>query len=147
MVNIRLMSILDYDDVYNLWINTKGMGLNNLDDSRNGIEKFLKRNPTSCFVAECENKIVGVIIAGHDGRRGYIYHTAVLSDYRNQGIGKKLVENVMEALEKEGIAKVALVVFSRNEIGNKFWKKIGFFERNDIVYRNKNINEFERIDT
>lgn len=147
MINIRLMSILDYDDVYSLWINTHGMGLNLLDDSREGIERYLKRNPSSCFVAECENKIVGVIIAGHDGRRGYIYHTAVLSDYRNQGIGKKLVENVMNALEKEGIAKVALVVFKKNDVGNEFWEKIGFIVREDLAYRNKNIHEFERIDT
>lgn len=147
MINIRVMSIEDYDGVYDLWINTPGMGLNSTDDSREGIEKYIKRNPTSNFVAECEGKIIGVIISGHDGRRGYIYHTAVLPDYRNQGIARKLVDSAMNALDKEGINKAALVVFRRNELGNGFWEKIGFTSREDLVYRNKNIHELERIDT
>ena len=123
------------------------MGLNDLDDSREGIERFLKRNPETCFVALKDEKVVGVIIAGNDGRRGYIYHTAVNSDYRNQGIGRKLVDNVMIALEKEGINKVALVVFERNEVGNSFWENTGFMVRDDLVYRNKNIQDMNRIDT
>lgn len=147
MINIRTMTIDDYDGVYELWINTPGMGLNTTDDSRDGICKYLKRNPTTSFVAEDNGKIIGVILAGHDGRRGYIYHTAVLLDYRNQGIARKLVESAMSALEKEGINKVALVAFEKNEIGNDFWEKIGFTVRDDLVYRNKNIHELERIDT
>lgn len=147
MENIRVMTIEDYDRVYDLWMNTPGMGLNNIDDSREGIEKYIKRNPTSNFVAECDGKIIGVIIAGHDGRRGYIYHTAVLPDYRKYGIASRLVECAMDALEKEGINKVALLVFEKNEIGNAFWEKMGFSDRNDIVYRNKLIHELERIDT
>lgn len=147
MVDIRVMSITDYDEVYNLWINTLGMGLNSADDSREGIEKYLIRNPRSCFVAEYNGTIIGVIMAGHDGRRGYIHHTAVLPVYRNQGIAKRLVDCAMSALDEEGINKVALVVFKRNDIGNDFWEKIGFTERNDLVYRNKNIHVLNRIDT
>ena len=147
MINIRVMTIEDYDSVYNLWMNTPGMGLNNIDDSREGIEKYVKRNPTSNFVAEHDGKIIGVIIAGRDGRRGYIYHTAVLPDYRKHGIASRLVECAMDALEKEGINKVALLVFEKNEIGNAFWEKMGFSDRNDIVYRNRLIRELERIDT
>ena len=147
MINIRVMTIDDYDEVYQLWINTPGMGLNSTDDSRAGIEKYIKRNPTTCFVAETESKIVGVIMAGHDGRRGYIYHTAVSSDYRNQGIGKRLVNSALSALDQEGINKAALVVFERNEIGNEFWSYIGFTERDDLIYRNKNIHVLDRIDT
>jgi ribosomal protein S18 acetylase RimI-like enzyme len=79
-------------------------------------------------------------MAGHDGRRGYIYHTAVLPDYRNQGIAKKLVDCAMYALEAEGINKVALVAFKTNELGNGFWESIGFTKREDLVYRNKNIH-------
>lgn len=147
MINIRTMTVDDYDGVYKLWINTPGMGLNTTDDSEEGICKFLSRNPTTNFVAEDNGKIIGVILSGHDGRRGYIYHTAVLPDYRNQGIARKLVDNAMDALEKEGINKVALVAFAKNEIGNGFWEKIGFTVRDDLVYRNKNIHELERIDT
>ena len=147
MVKIRVMKIEDYNGIYDLWINTPGMGLNSTDDSKEGIDKYLKRNPTSSFVAEDNGKIVGVIMAGHDGRRGYIHHTAVLSGYRNQGIAKKLVDNAMNALDKEGINKVALVAFERNEIGNGFWENIGFAARDDLVYRNKNIHALIRIDT
>ena len=147
MINIRVMVISDYEEIYDVWINTPGMGLNSTDDSKEGIEKYLKRNPTTSFVAECDGKVVGVIMAGHDGRRGYLHHTAVLSAYRNQGIAKTLVEAAMKALEKEAIHKVALVAFKKNEIGNGFWEHLGFVEREDIVYRNKNIHYLDRIDT
>ncbi len=147
MLEIRVMTIADYDEVYNLWINTAGMGLNNVDDSREGIEKYLRRNPTTCFVAVLDGKTVGVIIAGHDGRRGYIYHTAVLSEYRNNGIATRLLDAALQALKAEGISKAALVVFDRNEIGNDFWERKDFTKREDLVYRNKALAELERIDT
>ena len=147
MVNIRIMSIDDYDGLYHLWIHTPGMGLNTTDDSREGIEKYLQRNPATCFVAETQGKIIGAIMAGHDGRRGFIHHTAVLPDYRHQGIGTKLVDCAMAALEQEGIHKVAMVVFKTNDTGNGFWENMGFSRREDLVYRNKNIHELQRIDT
>ncbi len=147
MSEIRIMTIEDYAGVYDLWINTAGMGLNGTDDSRDGIEKYLKRNPETCFVAEDRGKIVGVIMAGHDGRRGYIYHTAVLASYRNQGIATALAEHAMKALDEEGINKAALVVFEKNETGNAFWEKRGFGMRDDLVYRNKNIHNLVRMDT
>ncbi|MBP5772543.1 MAG: GNAT family N-acetyltransferase [Eubacterium sp.] len=146
-MNIRLMSIDDYEKVYELWMSCVGMGLNNLDDSKEGIDKFLQRNPDTCLVAEADNRIVGVIIVGNDGRRGYIYHTAVNPQYRKQGIAKSLVETAMAALQNNGINKVALVVFDRNEIGNDFWEKMGFTVRDDLIYRNKALAEIVRIDT
>ena len=147
MPTIRPMTIADYDGVYDLWISTPGMGLNTTDDSREGIAQYLRRNPTTCFVAEEAGHIVGVIIAGHDGRRGFIYHTAVRPECRKQGIATQLVEHAMAALEKEGIHKAALVVFERNALGNAFWERIGFEERTDLVYRNRSIHALERIDT
>lgn len=148
-MNISLMTTDDYEAVYSLWINTAGMGLNSLDDSREGIEIYLKRNPGTCFVAKEEKRVVGVILSGHDGRRGYIYHTAVDMDERGKGIGKRLVEKAIEALRQEGIHKVGLVVFGKNETGNKFWERIGFEERKDLIYRSKIITSrnMERIDT
>lgn len=130
-----------------MWLFCKGMGLNNLDDSKEGIERFLNRNPETCFVAESEQTIIGVIIAGNDGRRGYIYHTAVNPDYRHQGIATKLVNEAMRALKLLGINKTALVVFSKNTDGNAFWEKNGFTLREDLIYRNKLITEMIRIDT
>ena len=110
-MEIRKMIIDDYPAVYELWMSCKGLGLNNIDDSREGIQIFLKRNPETCFVATERERIIGVIMAGHDGRRGYIYHTAVLPTNRKKGIGRKLVDTVTKALFSLGIIKVALVAF------------------------------------
>lgn len=144
---IRKMTIDDYDAVYSLWMSCVGMGLNNLDDSKEGIDKFIQRNPDTCLVAESDSAILGVIMVGNDGRRGYIYHTAVHPDYRKQGIAKKLVDCAMNELSVLGINKVALVVFDRNKTGNAFWESQGFTVRNDLVYRNKALAEIVRIDT
>jgi ribosomal protein S18 acetylase RimI-like enzyme len=146
---IRTMTLSDYDSVYQLWTNTPGMGLNNLDDSRVGIERYLKRNPATCFVAEDGNaEIIGVILCGHDGRRGYIHHTAVKVSERKQGIGSALVNAATDALQSEGITKAALVVFAGNELGNAFWEQRGFTVRKDLNYRNKTLdNNLVRMDT
>ena len=144
---IRKMTIDDYEHVYALWMSCTGMGLNNLDDSKDGIDCFLKRNPATCFVATDADRIVGVIISGHDGRRGYIYHTAVHPDYRRRGIGHDLVTRALTALKIEGINKVAMLVFAENETGNAFWEKEGFSARTDVVYRNRELTEIIRIDT
>ena len=146
-MKIRIMTLEDYEEVCRLWQNTPGMGLNNVDDSREGLERFLRRNPTSCFVAEEEEKITGTILCGHDGRRGYLYHAAVAEAYQGQGIGKALLEAALHALEQEGIAKVALVALKRNSEGNGLWEKQGFFVREDLHYRNKLIREMEEIHT
>ena len=140
-MNIRLMTISDYEAVYSLWSNTAGMGMRSLDDSFEGITRFLKRNPLTSFIAEIDNNIVGVILCGHDGRRGYIYHTAVKPYSRKQGIGKELVEAAINALKEENINKVALVVFDTNEIGNSFWGSVGFIKRDDLIYRNMSFND------
>lgn len=146
-MTIRKMEIDDFEKIYDLWVNTEGMGLNIIDDSREGIAKYLLRNPDTCFVAEDNGNIAGVIMSGHDGRRGFIYHTTVKEEYRRRGIGKMLVDSALAALETEGIHKVALVVFEKNVSGNIFWEKAGFTVRDDLVYRNKNIHELKRVDS
>lgn len=146
-MKIRTMTIQDYDGVYGLWLACSGMGLNEVDDSKGGITRFLVRNPDTCFVAEEDGKIIGTILSGNDGRRGYIYHAAVHPEYRRQGIATQLVETAMAALHKLGVAKVALVVFDHNTSGNAFWEKIGFTVRDDLVYRNKAMVKMERFDT
>lgn len=146
-MNIRIMTIADYNSVYALWLSCKGMGLNNLDDSKDGIAKFLERNPETCFVAESDGKIIGIILTGHDGRRGYIYHTAVNPESRRMGIASRLVDASLNALKQQGINKVALVVFDRNKDGNAFWEKLGFSVREDLIYRNQSLTEIIRIDT
>lgn len=144
---IRKMRIGDYEKVYGLWMCCAGMGLNDLDDSEAGIEKFLIRNPETCFVAEEDGCIIGVILAGNDGRRAYLYHTAVHPAHRGRGIGKALVDQLLEALAALSISKAALVVFDRNEAGNAFWERMGFTVREDLVYRSRALAALTRIDT
>ncbi len=146
-MNIRTMQISDYDRVYALWLSCPGMELNSLDDSREGIERFLNKNPDTCFVAEDGDAIIGVILAGNDGRRGYIYHTAVSPCCRNQGIGSRLVDAAVSVLKQYGITKVGLLVFEDNLSGNAYWEKRGFPARSDLVYRSRVLAEMVRIDT
>ncbi len=138
---IRLMTIADYDAVYHLWAATPGMGLRSLDDTEAGIRKFLARNPSTCFVAEESGVLTGVILSGHDGRRGYIYHLAVLPASRGRGLGTQLLDAACEALKAEGVNKAALVVFKSNQIGNDFWEARGWQVRDDLNYRNLSLNE------
>jgi ribosomal protein S18 acetylase RimI-like enzyme len=130
----------DYKNVYALWTGTAGMGMRSLDDSEQNIGKFLDRNPRTCFVAEREGSIAGVILSGHDGRRAYVYHTAVAEKYRNRGIGAALVRAVEDAMKAEGINKIALVAFKTNKAGNDFWEGQGYAERTDLSYRNRSLN-------
>ena len=103
-------------------------------DCRDGVEKFLKRNPTTSVVATEDGKIVGAILCGHDGRRGCLYHVCVDEAYRRRGIGKAMVVQSMEALKEEGISNVSLIAFTQNDIGNAFWNTIGWNERQDLNY-------------
>lgn len=98
------------------------------------MERFLKRNPGCSVVALEEGAVVGSILCGHDGRRGCLYHVCVHEDCRMRGIGKAMVVHCMEALQKEQISKVSLIAFTRNDIGNAFWKEIGWNRREDLNY-------------
>ncbi|MBN2048396.1 MAG: GNAT family N-acetyltransferase [Anaerolineaceae bacterium] len=146
-MQIDIMKAEDYEGVYQLWLRTPGMGLNDVDDSEAGICKYLARNPNTCFVAKENDQVIGVILSGHDGRRGYIHHTAVDLNLRNKGIGTALLNHALDALKEEGISKAALVVFARNEIGNQFWDHQGFTTREDLIYRNRNLRALKRMDT
>ncbi len=146
-MEIRNMRLDDYDSIYALWLNCPGMGLNNLDDSREGIAKYLARNPNTCFVAMERGRVIGAILTGHDGRRGYISHTAVSPVHQRQGIGKQLVNAALKALKEQGINKVNLVAFAHNKKGNAFWEKMGFTQRPDLIYRNRTLVDMVRIDT
>lgn len=133
-IEIRSMCIEDYDAVYALWKTIKGFGIRSIDDSREGVERFLKRNPSTSMVAALDGMIIGSLLCGHDGRTGYFYHVCVAEKYRKRGIGKAMVARAMEALKEEGINKVALLAFRKNEVGNCFWKGVGWTGREDINY-------------
>ena len=148
---IRVMTIEDYDEVYALWKKIRGFGIRSIDDSREGVERFLRRNPTTSFVAvkrnpttsvvaEKDGRIVGSILCGHDGRRGCFYHVCVDENYRRHGIGKAMVVASMEALKAEHINKVCLIAFTSNDGGNAFWNTIGWTRRLDLNYYDFTLN-------
>lgn len=135
------MTIEDYDGVSNLWKTINGFAIRSVDDSREGVETFLKRNPTTSVVAEEDGKIVGAILCGHDGRRGCLYHVCVEKGYRRRGIGKAMVVKAMQELRNEKINKVSLIAFTKNDIGNAFWNCIGWTKREDLNYYDFTLNE------
>jgi ribosomal protein S18 acetylase RimI-like enzyme len=131
---IRRFNTKDYDNVVALWTNSPGVGLRFPDDSKEGIEKFIKRNPNTSFVVEENGKIVGTALCGQDGRRGYLYHVCVEEGYRRRSIGRLLIEAVIKSLKEEGIVKIGLVCFSENEKGKQFWRNLGWEHRKDLDY-------------
>lgn len=131
---IRTMTIEDYDEVFALWKHISGFGIRSIDDSREGIERFLKRNPATSVVAVEDGKIIGSILCGHDGRTGCFYHVCVDEAYRHRKIATHLAQAAIEALKKEHISKVTLIAFTKNVMGNAFWQELGWTERKDVNY-------------
>ena len=148
-ISIRLVTIEDYDQIFALWNSTEQSkrALNPVDDSREGIARYLKRNPTTCFLALSKDgsgdapEVVGVILTGHDGRRGIIHHMCVHPSFRRQGIARMLVQKAEEALKAEGINKIFGLVFKDNDPANAFWENQGYSLRTNLNYRNKSLNE------
>jgi len=142
-VTIRIMTIDDYDAVYALWAGLPGIGLHAHEDSRAGMAYYLRRNPESCFVALEDSReapappqVVGAVLCGNDGRRGYINHLAVAEDRRGQGIGRALVSACLAAMKQEGIRMCSFVTYCDNDEGNAFWDALGSVRREGCLYRN-----------
>lgn len=140
---IRPITIDDYDAIFELWNSTEQSrrALNPIDDSREGIDRYLKRNPNTCFAAVDQDRLIGVILSGHDGRRGIIHHLCIHPDYRRMGIASHLVSSAEEALQKEDIQKIFCLVFTDNDQANAFWRSRGYTARSNLYYRNKSMNE------
>lgn len=140
-LEIRVMTMNDYEEVYALWREIHGFGIRSIDDSKRGVTRFLQRNPTTCMVSILNETIVGAILCGHDGRRGSLYHVCVKESYRKHGIGHKLVQACLAALEEEQINKVNLIAFKKNAVGNQFWKGLGWNFREEVNYYEYVLNE------
>ena len=138
---LRVMQIEDYENIYKLWMTIDGFGIRSIDDSYDGVARFIKRNPTTSVVAEVDGNIVGAILCGHDGRRGCFYHVCVHKDYRKRGIGKAMAVFCMKALQEEDINKVSLIAFKSNVVGNAFWRSAGWTFREDLNYYDFTLNE------
>ena len=145
-MQIRTMTPADYDAVYALWLASPEMELNDVDDSREGVERFLRRNPDTAWVAEADGRVVGVLLAGTDGRRGYIYHAGVLRECRGQGIGSALVETALAKLRSMLLTKIGILVFTDNAAGLRFWGKFGFVHREDLAYCSCVVADVRRIE-
>ena len=134
MYTIRTMTIEDYEGVYALWMSIKGFAIRSIDDSKEGVARFLLRNPDTSVVAVEDGRIIGAILCGHDGRRGCLYHVCVRQECRMRGVGKAMVVYCMEKLKAEQISKVSLIAFTANDVGNAFWWRIGWTKREDLNY-------------
>jgi ribosomal protein S18 acetylase RimI-like enzyme len=135
---IEPFTIVHYENVYELWAHCPGVGLSSAD-SRDCIASYLKRNPSMSFIAQTRKIVIGAVLGGHDGRRGYIHHLAVEETYRRKGVGKQLVENCLEALEGAGIKKCHLFIFHGNEEGIAFWEANGWTVRKDIMVMSRHL--------
>lgn len=131
MITIRQMDISDYDSVMTLWGQTENLSLKDAD-SRASIAAYLAKNPGLSFVAIDGQDIVGAVLVGTDGRRGYLQHLAVDLHYRGQNIGQRLVQSATEALAQQGIAKTHLFVLSNNLSAQDFYLKLGWQARDEI---------------
>ena len=138
---IRPMTAADYDDVRALWLTIRGFGIRALDDSRDDVERFIRRNPTTSVVAIMDGKVVGSILCGSDGRQGALYHVCVAREYRRRRIGTRMVGFCMHQLKIMGINRVSLIAFTRNDAGNAFWNRIGWTKKTDVNYYEFVLNE------
>lgn len=135
---VREMIVGDYEQMIALWKNTPGIGISDADSKKN-ISQFLERNPGLSFVYEIDKRIIGTVLCGHDGRRGYIYHLAVDHEFKKQGIGKALMEHCLEKLGRKRIAKCHLFLYSDNEDAIQFYSRIGWEKRSNLLIYSKNI--------
>ncbi len=139
-MTIDALRLEDYDDAYRLWKGTKGIGLSSAD-SREAIGRYLARNPGMSSAARDGGRLVGAVLAGHDGRRGFLHHLAVAADRRGQGTGRALVERSLERLKAEGIAKCHIFLMKDNDEGRGFWEAVGWKPRIDIGVCSRDLGE------
>ncbi len=142
-IEIAPLTIAAYDDVLALWRQCDGIGLSKAD-SRENIQAYLQRNPGMSFLATADGAVVGAVLCGHDGRRGYLHHLAVHPRFRRRGIGRQLVDRCLRALQQSGIQKCHLFIFNRNRDGIAFWKDVGWAPRNDISVISKSLEQPRR---
>ncbi len=130
-MEIGEMSPADFDEVVSFWLSIEGVGLNE-SDTPECLAIFLKRNPGLSLVVRAGGQVVGAILCGHDGRRGYLHHLAVAPQYRKQGLGTTLVERCLSNLRALGILKGNIFVYNDNDPGTNFWRKNGWKDRADL---------------
>jgi putative acetyltransferase len=130
-IGICEMTTDHYDEVLALWQATEGVGLNE-SDTREQIASYLARNPGLSLIARSEARIIGAVLCGHDGRRGYLHHLAVAPEWRRQGLGRRMVETCLGNLAGLGIQKCNIFLYTDNDSGEQFWRCGGWKQRTDL---------------
>ena len=130
-ISFRHFRIQDYNAVIALWRRAEGVGLNE-SDSRRAVAAYLRRNPRFSFVAERDGRVIGAVLCGHDGRRGYLHHLAVARRYRRRGVGRQLVNACLAKLRKAGIQRCNIFIFAKNAAGMNFWRHNGWKPRSEL---------------
>ncbi len=131
MARIRAMTQDDFAAVHAVWSVCEGVGLNE-SDTEERVTAYLARNPGLSFVAEEGGKVVGAVLCGQEGRRGYLNHLAVHPEHRRKGLGRSLVERVLAEMGKLGIPRCNAMIFTTNAAGRAFWEKMGWKVREDL---------------
>lgn len=140
LFHIEEMNIAHYEQALALWRRAEGVGLSGADE-REAIARYLRRNPGLSFVAFAGEELVGTVLCGHDGRRGFIHHLAVAADFRRLGLGRQLVQRSLQGLAQIGIQKCHLFVFHENKGAMAFWQAQGWSIRHDIAIMSRWIEE------
>jgi ribosomal protein S18 acetylase RimI-like enzyme len=135
---IREFTMADYQSAYALWKGSEGIGLSQADEPQN-VARFLSRNPGLSFVAEEEGRIVGAVLCGNDGRRGFLHHLAVEKGRRRSGIGRDLVERCISTLAAAGLRKCHIFVLADNVEGQRFWRTTGWEERTTLKVMSRDV--------
>ncbi len=136
--DVREFTMDDYDSAVALWSSTEGIGLSQADERQN-IARYLSRNPGQSFVATADGGLVGAVLAGNDGRRGFLNHLAVAPAWRHRGVGRALVKRSLDALASQGMRKCHIFVLAANEEGKRFWSRLGWEERTTLVVMSSDV--------
>ncbi|MGA2259544.1 MAG: GNAT family N-acetyltransferase [Thermoguttaceae bacterium] len=130
-IAVSAMTAHDLDAVLALWVQTKGVGLNE-SDTPDQLRAYLDRNPGLSLIARDGTRLVAAVLCGHDSRRGYLNHLAVLPEYRDRGLGRQMVGTCLGALGAVGILKCNIFLYADNETGQQFWNRCGWMARSDL---------------
>ncbi len=136
--DVREFTMDDYDSAVALWSSTEGIGLSQADQREN-IARYLARNPGQSFVATADGGLVGAVLAGNDGRRGFLNHLAVAQGWRHRGVGRELVKRSLAALAAQGMRKCHIFVLAANQEGKSFWRRLGWEERTTLVVMSSDV--------
>ena len=137
---ITPLTAADIAEALELWTASEGVGLRGADQPE-PLARYLSRNPGLSLAARDGGRMVGAVLCGHDGRRGYLHHLAVAASHRRRGIGRELVERCLDGLRRKGISKCHLFVYHHNADGQAFWRGIGWHARDDILLMSRNLDD------